>query len=58
MKRFFPSTVMLVPFVVKHYPEHEEFSSANDSAATHPALSMVTDHLTDTPKAQDQSVEG
>ncbi|MGL4827949.1 MAG: hypothetical protein ACRCXG_01465 [Vibrio sp.] len=58
MKRFFPSSVMLIPFVVKHYPEQDEFSAADDNADPDTPSSMVTDHLTDTPKAHKQSVEG
>ncbi|HHI5411261.1 TPA: hypothetical protein ACPXMY_002725 [Vibrio metoecus] len=57
MKRFFPSTVMLVPFVVKHYSEQEEYSAAEDGAEHDTPSSMVTDHLTDTSKAHKQSME-
>ncbi|SON52439.1 hypothetical protein [Vibrio tapetis] len=30
MKRFFPSSVMLTPFVVKHYQEQDDDQSQSD----------------------------
>lgn len=30
MKRFFPSTIMLTPFLVKPYPEQEEYAVKSD----------------------------
>ncbi|ENM5735046.1 hypothetical protein DU972_002635 [Vibrio mimicus] len=58
MKRFFPSSVMLIPFVVKHYPDQEEFSSDEVKLSSHAQSPVVQNHLTDTPKAQEKSVEG
>ncbi len=29
MKRFFPSNIMLIPFVVKHYPEEQQEDSCD-----------------------------
>ncbi|EJF7197194.1 hypothetical protein AB1Z04_001896 [Vibrio cholerae] len=57
MKRFFPSSVMLVPFVVKHYPEQEEYSATDDGVEPDTSSSMAQDHLTDTSKAHKQSME-
>lgn len=57
MKRFFPSAVMLVPFVVKHYPEQEEYSATDDGVEPDTSSSMAQDHLTDTSKAHKQSIE-
>lgn len=57
MKRFFPSAVMLVPFVVKHYPEQEEYSATDDGVEPDTSSSMAKDHLTDTSKAHKQSME-
>lgn len=57
MKRFFPSSVMLIPFVVKHYPEQEEYSAAEDGAEHETSSSMAQDPLTDTYKAHKQSIE-
>ncbi|EGQ9391252.1 hypothetical protein EFU41_14485 [Vibrio cholerae] len=57
MKRFFPSAVMLVPFVVKHYPEQEEYSATDDGVEPDTSSSMAQDHLTDTSKAHKQSME-
>ncbi|HGF7194525.1 TPA: hypothetical protein AB5F46_001454 [Vibrio cholerae] len=57
MKRFFPSSVMLIPFVVKHYPEQEEYSAAEDGAEHETPSSTATGHLTDTSKAHKQSIE-
>ncbi|MCX9564528.1 hypothetical protein IG518_18535, partial [Vibrio cholerae] len=52
-----PSAVMLIPFVVKHYPEQEEYSAAEDGAEHDTPSSMAQDHLTDTSKAHKQSME-
>ncbi|HDZ9220789.1 hypothetical protein ACVTD8_14795 [Vibrio cholerae] len=57
MKRFFPSAVMLVPFVVKHYPEQEEYSATDDGVEPDTSSSMAQDHLADTSKAHKQSME-
>lgn len=57
MKRFFPSAVMLIPFVVKHYPEQEEYSAADDGAEPSTPYSMTTDPITNTSKAHKQSME-
>ncbi|EJL6680771.1 TPA: hypothetical protein ACYHOP_001190 [Vibrio cholerae] len=57
MKRFFPSAVMLVPFVVKHYPEQEEYSATDDGVEPDTSSSIAQDHLTDTSKAHKQSME-
>ncbi|EKG87959.1 hypothetical protein VCHE16_1388 [Vibrio paracholerae HE-16] len=48
---------MLIPFVVKHYPEQEEYSAAEDGAEHETPSSMATGHLTDTSKAHKQSIE-
>ncbi len=57
MKRFFPSAVMLIPFVVKHYPDQEEYSAADDDVEHDTPSSMAINHLTDTSKAHKQSME-
>ncbi|EML0201167.1 hypothetical protein ACPF38_003139 [Vibrio cholerae] len=57
MKRFFPSVVMLIPFVVKRYPDQEEYSAAEDGAEHDTPSSMAKDHLADTSKAHKQSME-
>ncbi len=57
MKRFFPSVVMLIPFVVKRYPDQEEDSAAEDGAEHDTPSSMAQDHLTATSKAHKQSME-
>ncbi|HGF7177698.1 TPA: hypothetical protein AB5E44_001929 [Vibrio cholerae] len=48
---------MLIPFVVKHYPEQEEYSAAEDGAEPDTSSSTATGHLTDTSKAHKQSIE-
>ncbi|MEF1290197.1 hypothetical protein [Vibrio sp. M260118] len=44
MKRFFPSSVMLIPFVVKHYEDEEsdETSELNKEAEQHSELEPET----------------
>lgn len=56
MKRF-PVSSDVDPFVVKRYPDQEEYSAAEDGAEHDTPSSMAQDHLTDTSKAHKQSME-